>query len=75
MRAGDRFVPLGMKGSKKLSDFLVDLKVPLHRKKQVYVLTSDEEIVWVAGYRIDERFKVSAGTQSVFCLRLIPQRF
>lgn len=70
MRAGDRFVPLGMKGSKKLSDFLVDLKVPLHRKNQVYVLTSDEKIVWVVGYRIDERFKISDKTQSVFYLRL-----
>ncbi len=58
-RAGDSFHPFGMKGKKKVSDFLNDLKVPLNLKENVTVLLSGNDIVWVAGYRIDERYKAS----------------
>ncbi|MFN4146170.1 MAG: tRNA lysidine(34) synthetase TilS [Runella sp.] len=51
-KAGDWFCPKGMRGKrKKLSDFLIDNKVPFHHKKSVYVLESKEEIRWVVGYR------------------------
>ena len=56
-QAGDSFHPFGMKGKKKVSDFLNDLKVPLNLKENVTVLLSENDIVWVAGYRIDERYK------------------
>ena len=64
-REGDRFQPLGMKQSKKVSDLLIDLKIPLAKKKQIYVLECDREIAWVIGYRISEKFKISDGTQKV----------
>ncbi|WP_226390580.1 tRNA lysidine(34) synthetase TilS [Penaeicola halotolerans] len=61
-RHGDRFQPLGMRQAKKISDLLIDLKIPLVDKKAVTVLLSGEEIVWVVGLRISERFKVSEST-------------
>ncbi len=65
-QAGDKFMPLGMDQFKKISDFLIDLKVPLVDKDKVYVLTSNNEIVWVVGMRIDNRFKVDKMTQSIY---------
>ncbi|WP_207220004.1 tRNA lysidine(34) synthetase TilS [Emticicia agri] len=62
---GDWFIPLGMKGKKKISDFLVDKKVPLHLKKKTLLLCSDDDIVWVIGQRTDERFKVTQGTKQI----------
>lgn len=62
---GDKFKPLGMKGMKKISDFLIDLKVPMPEKKKVKVMLSDNEIVWVIGYRIAEGFKLKKGTRTV----------
>ncbi len=65
-QAGDWFHPLGMRGRKKLSDFLIDQKTPLHLKNQVQVLLSGEDIAWVIGYRMDDRYKLSAATKEVF---------
>ncbi|MFT2009062.1 tRNA lysidine(34) synthetase TilS [Pontibacter sp. 13R65] len=67
---GDWFVPLGMNGKKKISDFLVDKKVPANLKQQVLVLTSEQSVVWVAGQRVDNRFKVTEKTQRVLEVRL-----
>ena len=64
---GDRFHPLGMNGSKLLSDFFVDQKFTEWEKRNVYLLTSaDGDILWVVGYRIDDRFKVTKDTKCVF---------
>ena len=62
---GDYFFPLGMKGKKKLSDFMIDQKIPLNLKDQIRVLTSDENIVWVIGYRIDDRYKTNDLTKEI----------
>lgn len=67
---GDRFYPLGMKNSKKLSDFLTEQKVRALEKKEQLVLTNAEKIVWVVGIRIDERYKISAKTKKVLELCL-----
>jgi tRNA(Ile)-lysidine synthase len=75
---GDRFVPLrvgsaeDMAGSKKLSDFFIDLKVPLHRRSQTPILECGD-IIWICGYRIDNRFKITPSTQTVLHLQLLPQ--
>ncbi len=63
---GDRFTPLGMQGSKKVSDYLVDTKVPVPEKARQFVLVNgDGEIVWLTGRRVDERFKVTGTTENV----------
>jgi tRNA(Ile)-lysidine synthase len=67
---GDRFYPLGMKNSKKLSDFLTEQKVRSSEKKEQLVLTNAGKIVWVVGIRIDERYKISAETKKVLELCL-----
>lgn len=64
-RQGDKFKPLGMKGWKKLSDFFIDEKLSILKKEQIWVMTSANEIVWVVGMRLDNRFKVSNSTQKV----------
>ena len=62
---GDRFIPLGMKNFKKVSDFLIDNKVPRNYKKRVTVVTSEGNIVWLVGHRIDERYKLTNSTNTV----------
>ena len=70
-RHGDRFHPLGMKGSKLLSDFFVDLKFTEYQKQNVWLLVSaDGDILWVVGYRIDDRYKIGEKTRAVFECKL-----
>jgi len=69
---GDKFMPLGMKSLKKLSNFLVDEKVPLPQKAKVPLLINGNgEIIWVAGLRQDERYKVGATTKKVAIFELL----
>ncbi|MEC3881405.1 tRNA lysidine(34) synthetase TilS [Parapedobacter sp. 10938] len=66
---GDAFQPLGMKGSKKLSDFFVSLKIPVYRKHRVpIVINGNGDIIWVVPYRMDNRYKITAKTKKVFTL-------
>jgi tRNA(Ile)-lysidine synthase len=63
---GDRFMPLGMKNYKKLSDFFIDQKVPLPQKKNIPILINGNgDIIWIAGLRQDNRYKVTSTTKKV----------
>ena len=68
--AGDFFYPLGMEHRKKLSDFFTDIKISLADKNLATVIESQGQIVWVTGYRIDNRFKITQKTKQVLQLRL-----
>jgi tRNA(Ile)-lysidine synthase len=68
---GDKFMPLGMQNFKKVSDFLIDRKVPLIKKNEVKVMCSGDSIVWLVGFRIDDRFKISNRTKKVFYVKKI----
>ncbi len=72
VRAGDLFHPLGAPGRRKLQDFLVDAKVPREDRPRIVVIESAGEIAWVAGMRIDERFKVRGDTGRVAVLKVTP---
>lgn len=54
-KAGDRFIPFGMNGMKKLKDFFIDEKVPKYDRDLIPVFEDEEKIVWVCGHRIDQR--------------------
>ena len=70
-RHSDRFHPLGMKGSKLLSDFFVDQKFTEYQKQNVWLLVSaGGDILWVVGYRMDDRFKIVDDTKAVLECRL-----
>jgi tRNA(Ile)-lysidine synthase len=62
---GDKFMPLGMNGFKKISDFLTDLKIPLYRKQAVHLMCAGDDVVWVIGYRIDNRYRVTPATTTI----------
>ena len=68
---GDAFQPFGMQGEKKLSDYFVNQKVPLNEKKTIPILVNGNgKIIWICGYRGDERFKVKAQTKKIYILEL-----
>lgn len=71
-RPGDRFWPLGAPGTKKLQDFFVDSKVPRRNRDRIPIVVSGERIVWVAGGRIDERFKLTAGSRHGLRIQIFP---
>jgi tRNA(Ile)-lysidine synthase len=62
---GDVFYPFGFGKRKKLQDFYVDMKVPRDERNRVPLIVSGEDIIWVVGYRGDERFKITAETKSM----------
>jgi tRNA(Ile)-lysidine synthase len=66
---GDRFYPLGSPGSKKLQDFFVDTRIPRGERSDIPLVVSNREIVWVAGYRIAEPFKLRPETNRVLRLQ------
>jgi tRNA(Ile)-lysidine synthetase-like protein len=70
-RPGDRFVPLGAPGSTTLQDFFVNHKVPREDRERVPVLAAGNEIVWLAGFRIGERWKVGPESPGALRIRLV----
>ena len=69
-RQGDRFPPFGMRGSKLLSDFYTDLKLPHTEKAKQWVLCHGEEIVWAVGLRSSEHYRLGKHTEKVICIEL-----
>jgi tRNA(Ile)-lysidine synthase len=70
-RPGDRFQPLGMSQPKKLNEFMIDSKIPRAWRRRVPIVCSPDQIIWVAGWRIDERVKVTETTTKVLRLEMI----
>ncbi|MBX2828994.1 MAG: tRNA lysidine(34) synthetase TilS [Flavobacteriaceae bacterium] len=69
---GDSFYPFGMKGKKKLSKFFKDEKLSLVAKENCWLLCSGDQIVWVVGYRMDDRFKVTRQTKKIVRIDYTP---
>jgi tRNA(Ile)-lysidine synthase len=66
IRPGDRFRPLGLRGSKKVSDYLADKKVPRVFRDEIPLLCDREGIIWLVGYEIADRVKIDTSTRKVF---------
>jgi len=68
---GDRFIPFGMDNFKKISDFFIDEKVPLHLKNSIPILINGNgDVVWIAGMRLDNRYKLTKATKKVAIFEL-----
>ncbi len=67
---GDRFIPLGLDKGKKLQDFFVDEKIAREKRKTIPILVDSEKIVWIVGYRIDERVKVKPETKKILIVNV-----
>ncbi len=71
-KTGDWFIPYGMKGRKKISDLLTDLKMNVLEKEKIMVLLSGDQIIWVVGIRSDQRFRVKKTSRKVLILKYKP---
>ena len=69
-RAGDRFVPFGMKGSKKVKDYFIDEKVPKDERNRIPIVTDEKNIIWIVGYRISELYKITKDTKRVLVIQI-----
>jgi tRNA(Ile)-lysidine synthase len=69
-RPGDSFIPLGMDGRKKIKNLFIDLKIPCSERSKIPLLISGGDICWVAGWRIDERFKIVTETKKTLKLTM-----
>jgi len=65
---GDKFNPIGMKGTKKVSDYLNDIKMDSFEKKNQLVLLNNNKIVWIIGKRLDDNFKITSTTKKALKL-------
>ena len=72
-KQGDTFVPFGMKGKKKISDYLTDRKFSLPRKQRQWVLCCGDDIVWLVGERTDNRYRVDGKTRRVTLVEWIKE--
>ena len=66
---GDRFGPLGMNQPKKLGGVIIDTKIPHAWRQRIPIVCSPKHILWVVGWRMDERVKVTDSTEQVLCLK------
>ena len=73
-RPGDRFVPLGAPGTRKVKSFLIDRKVPVDDRGRIPLVLSGDRIAWVVDHEIDDRFKVTDATRRILVLEKAPQR-
>ncbi len=64
-RAGDKFMPLGLNGFKKVKDIFIDNKIPSEQRKKILILENCDDIVWVCGIRIDDRYRVKEKTKRI----------
>ncbi|MCK4407720.1 MAG: tRNA lysidine(34) synthetase TilS, partial [Bacteroidales bacterium] len=71
-KEGDYFYPLGLNSRKKLSDFFIDRKFSLLDKENAWLLCSGDKIVWIVGFRIDNRFKITKRTKKIFQIEYFP---
>lgn len=72
---GDSLIPFGMKGRKNVSDILNEMKLPSHKKEQAPVIVSGNEIVWIPGYRIADKFRITKKTAAVIRLEFNPEKY
>ncbi|MDR2041028.1 MAG: tRNA lysidine(34) synthetase TilS [Tannerella sp.] len=74
-REGDWFIPFGMRGRKKLSDYFTDRKFSLVRKERTWVLCSGKDLIWIAGERMDNRYRIESSTKFALIVNFCDDNF
>jgi len=74
-REGDWFVPFGMKGRKKISDFFIDNKLSILQKDEIWLLCSGKDIIWIVGERSDNRFRIDKKTKFALVINFFHKKF
>lgn len=67
---GDRFTPYGMKGSKKLKDLFIDLKIPKEERSKLPLVCFDKDIAWIVGYRVSNKYIVTKSTKYILEIKI-----
>ena len=62
---GDRITPLGMKGSKKLKDIFIDMKIPKEKRDEIPLIQFNDEISWIVGIKMSDKFKITKETKHI----------
>lgn len=70
-RPGDIFFPYKGSGTKKLKDFLIDIKVPRNKRDTVPLLAEDKNIIWVIGFRTSEKYRITQSTKVILCVNIL----
>jgi len=71
---GDRFRPLGMTGTQKVKDFLINNKIPREKRRRILVLLNQNRIIWILGHRIDDGVKITQQTRNVLKIKINKHR-
>lgn len=69
-QVGDKFIPFGMNGKKKISDYMTDKKFSLFQKESQYVVCSEDKIVWLVNERCDNRYRITDQTRRILLLKI-----
>ncbi|WP_032123603.1 tRNA lysidine(34) synthetase TilS [Clostridium amazonitimonense] len=69
-KEGDRFIPYGMRGSKKLKDIFIDSKVPREERDNIPLICFGEHIAWIVGYKVSDTFKVENKTKNILSITI-----
>lgn len=64
-RAGDIFKPIGSNGTKKLKEYFIDIKIPKDQRDEIPLLCVENEVIWIVGYKISDKFKVTENTSNI----------
>jgi len=73
-KVGDRFVPFGMRGSKKIKDYFIDEKIPRQLREKIPLIVDNKNILWVVGYRTSNLYKITKDTKKILKIQFMRHR-